>query len=159
VAARAVPVALDRFGRKGARDAEILAEAVQQVARQHGLVAELERADRADLELPLAGHDLGVDAADGEAGLEAGLHVGLCEKSGWRVGQDWIKHPLGAIDRKSRVQGLLRSHLKGGRSAPRPMALGGWWGATDGSHRAPSSLFLFQIDAPRRTLIDLLVGS
>ena len=35
------------------------------------LVADLERADGADLELPLAGHDLGVDAGDDEAGLDA----------------------------------------------------------------------------------------
>ena len=35
------------------------------------LVADLERADRADLELPLPGHHLGVDAADGQAGGEA----------------------------------------------------------------------------------------
>lgn len=35
------------------------------------LVADLERADGPDLELPLAGHDLGVDAGDDEAGLDA----------------------------------------------------------------------------------------
>lgn len=45
----------------------------KQKCRLSYLVADLERADGADLELPLAGHDLGVDAGDDQAGLDAGV--------------------------------------------------------------------------------------
>ena len=41
----------------------------------HSWSPTVERAGRADLELPLAGHDLGVDAGDRQAGVEAGLGV------------------------------------------------------------------------------------
>ena len=46
------------------------------------LQASTERAERADLELPLTGHHFGVDAGDGDAGLDAGLHVGLDDDQG-----------------------------------------------------------------------------
>ena len=58
----AVPVALDRLGVERRGDAEVLGRAVEQPAGDPQLVGHLERAERADLELPLAGHDLGVDA-------------------------------------------------------------------------------------------------
>ena len=74
-----VPVAADRLGVEGDRDPEVLAEAVQQPAGDPQLVGHLERAERADLELPLARHDLGVDARDGQAGGQAGVEVGLDE--------------------------------------------------------------------------------
>ena len=51
------------------RDAEVLGDAVEQVAGHPQLVADLERGERADLELPLAHHHLGVGAGDVEAGL------------------------------------------------------------------------------------------
>lgn len=77
VRARAVPVALDRLGVEGRGDAEVLGGAVEQPAGDPQVVGDLQRGDRADLELPLAGHDLGVDAGDRETGLEAVLQVGL----------------------------------------------------------------------------------
>src|SRR5205085_9863570 len=52
-------------------------DAVEEPAREPQLVRHRERAQRADLELPLAGHDLGVDAREAESGLEARLEVGL----------------------------------------------------------------------------------
>ena len=51
--------------------------AVEQPAGHPQLVGDVERAQRADLELPLAGHHLGVDARDAEAGVEARLEVRL----------------------------------------------------------------------------------
>lgn len=66
---RTIPVALDRLGGEGGHDAKIFAEAVQQPARAHDLVAHLRGAHRADLELPLPGHHLRVDAADDQARL------------------------------------------------------------------------------------------
>ena len=70
-AQRTVPVALDGLGIEGAHDAELLAQAVQQPARHHDLVAHVRGAHRADLELPLPGHHLRVDAADQQPGLHA----------------------------------------------------------------------------------------
>ena len=75
--AGAVPVALHRLRVERRGHAELLGDAVEQPARDPQLVRHVERAERADLELPLAGHDLGVDARDAEAGLEAGVEVRL----------------------------------------------------------------------------------
>ena len=66
---RTVPVALDGLGREGGDDAEVLAQAVQQPARDHDLVAHLQGPHGADLELPLPRHHLAVDAADDQARL------------------------------------------------------------------------------------------
>ena len=68
---------LTGFGSSVADDAEVLGDAVEQPAGHPQLVGHVERAERADLELPLAGHDLGVDAGDAEAGVEARLEVRL----------------------------------------------------------------------------------
>ena len=68
---------LTGFGSSVADDAEVLGDAVEQPAGEPQLVGHVERAERADLELPLAGHDLGVDAGDAEAGVEAGVEVRL----------------------------------------------------------------------------------
>ena len=67
----------DRLRVERRRDAEVLGDAVEQPARHPELVGDVERAERADLELPLAGHDLGVDAGDAEAGFEARVEVRL----------------------------------------------------------------------------------
>ena len=75
VAAGAVPVALLGLGGEADDDVVVLGDAVQQPAGDVHLVADGGRAERADLELPLAGHDLGVGAGDLEAGVEAGLRV------------------------------------------------------------------------------------
>src|SRR5205814_10173341 len=62
VRARAVPVPADRLRIERRADAERLADAVQEPAREPQLVADLRRVQRTDLELPLTGHDLRVDA-------------------------------------------------------------------------------------------------
>jgi hypothetical protein len=79
VGAGAVPVAFHGLGLEGAGDAEVFTQAVQQPAGEHDMVADFQGASGADLKLPLAGHDLGVDAADLQPGLDAGVHVGLHE--------------------------------------------------------------------------------
>ena len=71
----AVPVALHRLRIERRRDAEVLSAPVEQPARQPELVSDVERSERTDLELPLAGHHFGVDAGDGEAGVEAVVEV------------------------------------------------------------------------------------
>ena len=81
VAAGAVPVAADGLGVQRGADAEVLADAVEQPAGKPQLVTDLRRRQRADLELPLAGHDLGVDAGDCEAGRDAGVEVGLDDRA------------------------------------------------------------------------------
>ena len=67
----------DRLRVERRRDAELLGDAVQQPARHPELVGDVERRQRPDLELPLAGHHLGVDARDAEPGLEARVEVRL----------------------------------------------------------------------------------
>mmetsp|Transcript_16051 Transcript_16051/g.48226 ORF Transcript_16051/g.48226 Transcript_16051/m.48226 type:complete len:387 (+) Transcript_16051:206-1366(+) len=77
VHARAVPVALDGLGLDGDDDAEVLADAVEDVARDGELVRRVDADDGADLVLPLARHDLRVGARDGEARVEARAVVRL----------------------------------------------------------------------------------
>ena len=59
----------------GVGDVDVLADAIQQPAGNPELVGNERRARRAYLELPLRGHDLGVDAGDHQASLEAGVQV------------------------------------------------------------------------------------
>merc|ERR1719331_289226 len=75
----AVPVALHGLGLEGGHDPHVLAQAVQQPAGDHHLVAHLQGAHGADLVLPLPRHDLRVDPRDPEPGLDAGVEVGLRE--------------------------------------------------------------------------------
>ena len=75
VRARAVPVAGDRLRVERRRDAELLGDAVEEPTRHPQLVGDVERAQRADLELPLTGHHLGVDAGDREPGFETRVEV------------------------------------------------------------------------------------
>ena len=70
-AQRTIPVALDGLGVEGAHDAKLLAQAVQQPAGHHDLIAHVGGAYRADLELPLPGHHLRIDAADQQPSLQA----------------------------------------------------------------------------------------
>src|SRR5437763_237586 len=77
VRAGAVPVALDRLRVERGADAEVLADAVEEPARQPELVGDVGRADGADLELPLSGHDLGVRADDVDPGAHARLGMRL----------------------------------------------------------------------------------
>ena len=77
VAARAVPVALEGLGVEGDLDAPLLGDADEEVARHPEVVAHGDALAGADLELPLGGHDLGVDAGDVHTGVQARAVVGL----------------------------------------------------------------------------------
>jgi hypothetical protein len=70
-----VPVAAHGLGVQRRADAEVLADAVQEPAREPQLISDLRCVHRTDLELPLPGHDLGVDARDLETRLEAHVEV------------------------------------------------------------------------------------
>ncbi|MBS1265778.1 MAG: hypothetical protein MAG471_01635 [Acidimicrobiaceae bacterium] len=72
-----IPVALDGLGVNRGVNPELLGDAVEQVAGHPDLVADAHGVTGSDLELPLAEHHLGVGAGDLEAGVEAGLGVGL----------------------------------------------------------------------------------
>ena len=56
-------------------DVVVLGDAVQQPATDVEVIADGQRVGRADLELPLAGHDLGVGAFDHQTGIDARLGV------------------------------------------------------------------------------------
>ena len=107
VRARAVPVALDRLRVERRGDAEVLGDAVQQPARDPQLVGDVERAERADLELPLAGHDLGVDAGDREAG-----------RRGTRRGA--LRRCRGRTPRRRRRRSSRSPAARGSRSSGKP---------------------------------------
>jgi hypothetical protein len=67
--------------------AHLFADADEQEPREREVVAHLDTLARADLELPLRRHHLGVDARDVDAGVQAGAVVCLDEVAG--------KHPAG----------------------------------------------------------------
>src|SRR5215207_6287414 len=81
VTAGAVPISLDWLGIKPRRDEvagvgrKILSRAVEQPARNPELICYFGRGDRADLELPLTGHNLGVDTGYLQTGLQAVLEM------------------------------------------------------------------------------------
>ena len=108
----AVPVALLRLGGEGDDDVVVLGDAVQQPAGDVQVVADGQRVGRADLELPLAGHDLGVGALDHQAGIHARLGVLLDDLA--------ADHPAGAdaaVVRALRARGSRRR--RGSRAACR----------------------------------------
>ena len=77
VAAGAVPVSGDGLGVNGDDDAKVLGDLVEDEAGHPEVVANVNAAAGADLELPLGGEHLSVGAADLDASVEAGLVVGL----------------------------------------------------------------------------------
>jgi hypothetical protein len=72
-----VPVAGDGLGRERDQNTELLRNPVEQETRHPQLVPHLDALAGADLVLPLGGHDLGVDTGNVDAGVHAGLVVGL----------------------------------------------------------------------------------
>ena len=89
VRARAVPVARERLGVEGHLDAPLLRDTDEQVARHPEVVAHRDALARADLELPLGGHDLGVDTRDVDTSVEAGTIVGLNQVAGENLSGTW----------------------------------------------------------------------
>ena len=77
VEASAVPVTGDGLGVEGDLGAELLRHAVEEETSEPEVVTHLNAVARADLELPLGGHDLGVGAGDLDASVQAALVVGL----------------------------------------------------------------------------------
>lgn len=66
-----VPVARNGLGIDGHLGGELLSYAVQQEAGEPELIAHLDTNARADLELPLGGHDFGVGSRNLDTGVEA----------------------------------------------------------------------------------------
>ena len=71
VHASAVPVALHGLGLNGNLHLVLLAYPIQQVASHPQVIANGDGVSRADLELPLTGHNLGVGSRNGKASLDA----------------------------------------------------------------------------------------
>mmetsp|Transcript_103076 Transcript_103076/g.142640 ORF Transcript_103076/g.142640 Transcript_103076/m.142640 type:complete len:342 (+) Transcript_103076:159-1184(+) len=108
VAACAVPVALDRLGVEGHMHAKVLAYTLEDVPRDHHLVGACDAFARADLVLPLARHDLGIGARDGDAGVQTGLVV--------RLGDEATE---GAVGASATIVGALRAWVAALRPAER----------------------------------------
>ena len=77
VAASTVPVALERLGVEGDLDAPLLSDTDEEVAGHPEVVAHGNAFARADLELPLRRHNLGIDARNVDARIHAGAVVRL----------------------------------------------------------------------------------
>mmetsp|Transcript_36331 Transcript_36331/g.102641 ORF Transcript_36331/g.102641 Transcript_36331/m.102641 type:complete len:314 (-) Transcript_36331:77-1018(-) len=82
VATGSVPVTRHRLGVEGHGDVVHLSDAVEDVAAHPEVISHLDSNARTDLVLPLGRHDLGVHAADLDAGVQAGLVVGLNNVAG-----------------------------------------------------------------------------
>lgn len=77
MATSAVPVSWDGLGVEGHTHTKVFADSLHDEAGEDELVSSIDTLDWADLVLPLAGHDLAVDAADGDASVQAGAVVCL----------------------------------------------------------------------------------
>lgn len=62
-----VPVSGNSLGVEGHLDAPLLGDSDEKIASDDEFVTHGDAFDRADLELPLSRHDLGVDTRDGNA--------------------------------------------------------------------------------------------
>ena len=62
---------------EGDLDIPLLGKASEEVTGHPKMITHLDTLARSDLELPLGGHDLGVDAADLDAGVQTNTVVGL----------------------------------------------------------------------------------
>lgn len=82
VASGTVPVALERLRVEGDLDIPLLGNAYKEVAGHPEVVAHGDTLARADLELPLRGHDLGINTGDVDACVEASAVVRLDEVTG-----------------------------------------------------------------------------
>ena len=72
-----VPVTLDRLRGPGDLNFEVFGNTLEQPTSNPHLVADRQRVEHANLELPLAHHDFGVGTFNAKAGGEAGLGVSL----------------------------------------------------------------------------------
>lgn len=77
MAASTVPIALEGLGVEGNLYAPLFSNADQEITSHPKVVSHLNAFARPNLELPLGGHYLGVDAADLDTGIEAGTVVSL----------------------------------------------------------------------------------
>lgn len=82
VATSSVPVTGDGLGVERDLDTPLLGHSDEEVTGEGEVVTHLDTLARADLELPLGGHDLGVDTRDVDTGVEAGAVVSLDEVTG-----------------------------------------------------------------------------
>ena len=78
----AVPVTLERLGVEGDLDAPLLGDTHEEVAGHPEVVTHGDTLARANLELPLRGHDLSVDARDVDTCVETCTVVGLNQITG-----------------------------------------------------------------------------
>jgi hypothetical protein len=79
VASSTVPVTGEGLGVEGDLDTPLLGDTNKEVASHPEVVTHGDTLAGANLELPLGGHDLGIDTADVDAGVEAGAIVGFDE--------------------------------------------------------------------------------
>lgn len=79
VAASTVPVTLERLGVEGNLDTPLLGDANQEVTSHPKMVTHGDTFTGTNLELPLSGHNLGVNSADVHASVETSTVVSLDE--------------------------------------------------------------------------------
>lgn len=82
VASGTIPVALEGLGVEGDLDAPLFGNTDEEIPGHPEVVTHGDTFTGANLELPLRGHNLGVDTADVDARVEAGTVVSLDEITG-----------------------------------------------------------------------------
>jgi len=82
VAASTIPIARERLGVERHLDTPLLSNADKEVTSHPEMVTHGDALAGANLELPLRGHNLGVDTADVDASVQAGAVVGLDQITG-----------------------------------------------------------------------------
>ena len=77
-----VPVALEGFGVERDLDAEFLSNSLEEVSGHPEMISHFDSLAGTDLEFPLRWHNFGVDTADLDSGVQAGLVVGFYDIPG-----------------------------------------------------------------------------
>ena len=73
-----VPVSLERLGVERGFDSPLFSDSEQEESGHPEMVSHLDTLTRTDLELPLSGHDFGVDTRDLDTGVETSSLSSAC---------------------------------------------------------------------------------
>jgi hypothetical protein len=90
VASSAIPITSQGLGVERDLDTPLLGNADEEVAGHPEMVTHINARARANLELPLRRHDLSVDTADVDTGVEAGAIVSLDQVTGENLASTYV---------------------------------------------------------------------
>lgn len=91
VAAGSIPITLEGFGMEGNLDAPLFRNTDEKVACHPEVISHRDSLAGANLELPLSGHDLGVDTTDIDACVQTRSVVGFNQIAGENFASSYLK--------------------------------------------------------------------